>query len=415
MSQPLDSIAAGLIPSPDVAPPVAAASGRDVHEPALDNDRGTSHETTAPVDCVRTLHVINGEDYSGAERVQDLLALRLPEFGYEVGFACVKPDRFAQACEAQSVPLYEAPMRAKFDLRPAWTLARLIRRDQYRLVHTHSPRAALVGSLAARLARVPFVHHVHGQTAVGTVPRWHKWINTVTERASLAGVAAVIAVSDSAARYLKEQGIPEDKIRRVPNGVPSPPQLPFRPEPHGTWTLGTAAMFRPRKGAEVLLDAVALLRDQGHRVRLRMVGRFQFPWYEKQIRERTSRQNLDALVDWVGFTGDVNVELARMDVFILPSVLAEGLPMAVIEAMAAGVPVIGTRVPGTLDTVRHGEDGLLVEPGDAEALASAVAGLIEGRWNWSALRQRAYRQQVARFSDRSMAAGVAEIYRRILT
>jgi len=103
-----------------------------------------------------------------------------------------------------------------------------------------------------------------------------------------------------------------------------------------------------------------------------------------------------------------------MDLFVLPSVLAEGLPMTVIEAMAAGVPAVGTRVAGTLDTIRHGVDGVLVEPCSAEELADAFADFANGKWNWREMREAAYRQQVARFSDRSMAAGVAEIYDQIL-
>ncbi|HEY2148536.1 MAG TPA: hypothetical protein VGH32_11400 [Pirellulales bacterium] len=74
---------------------------------------------TARGAAVRVLHIINGEHYAGAERVQDQLALRLPEFGYEVGFACVKPNRFAKMRSAQASPLVAIPMRSRLDLRPA--------------------------------------------------------------------------------------------------------------------------------------------------------------------------------------------------------------------------------------------------------------------------------------------------------
>ena len=75
----------------------------------------------------RVLHVINGEHYSGAERVQDLLGLRLPEFGYDVGFACVKPKRFPQERQCQTAELYELPMWSKLDLRVAKTLAQTVK------------------------------------------------------------------------------------------------------------------------------------------------------------------------------------------------------------------------------------------------------------------------------------------------
>ncbi len=416
MNQPVDSSFGDLASqSPRTSVPVCPPPLQDNADSALTGAADVSPpHASAEEQTRRTLHVINGEDYSGAERVQDLLAMRLPELGYKVAFACVKPDRFANAYEAKATPLYETPMRARFDLRPAWTLARLIRQEGFCLVHAHSPRAALVGSLAARLAGVPLVHHVHGQTAVDTVAWWRKWINAVAERASLSNAGAVIAVSESAAEYMCAQGVAAAKVHVVPNGVPSPPMLPERPRPKKPWVIGCVAMFRPRKGIEVLLDAAARLRDRGCPIRLRMVGRFQFPSYEAQIRQHVKALKLESLVDWVGFTTNVHAELREMDLFVLPSVLAEGLPMAVLEAMAWGVPVIGTRVAGTLDTVRHGHDGVLVDPGSADQLATAIEQFVHGHWNWDSLRREAYNRQVERFSDRSMAQGVAQVYERVL-
>src|SRR5262249_31685582 len=121
----------------------------------------SSHRLTT----LRVLHVINGEHYAGAERVQDLLALRLPDLGIDVEFACIKPNRFAANRQSQSTPLTALPMVSRFDLRPAWRLARMVRSHQFDIIHTHTPRAALVGQIAARLADVPLVHHVHGHTA----------------------------------------------------------------------------------------------------------------------------------------------------------------------------------------------------------------------------------------------------------
>jgi len=98
----------------------------------------------------RVLHVINGQHYAGAERVQDLLALQLPQLGFEVGFACVKPDRFPEVRQAQKTRLYKIPMRGRFDFGCARRLAELIRAEDYALVHAHTPRSVLVGSLVAK-------------------------------------------------------------------------------------------------------------------------------------------------------------------------------------------------------------------------------------------------------------------------
>ncbi|KAF7962372.1 hypothetical protein AWV80_22645 [Cupriavidus sp. UYMU48A] len=107
--------------------------------------------------------------------------------------------------------------------------------------------------------------------------------------------------------------------------------------------IGTVALFRQRKGLEVLLQALALLREKGQSVRLLAVGAFETTQYEKHIREVTAKLNLDDAITWAGFTLDVATEFKKMDVFVLPSLFGEGLPMVVIEAMALGLPVVATR------------------------------------------------------------------------
>jgi glycosyltransferase involved in cell wall biosynthesis len=362
----------------------------------------------------RVLHVVNGEHYAGAERVQDHLAIGLPELGFEVGFACVKPGRFAATRRAQQSPLVELPMGGRGDLRPALRLARLIRREGYALVHSHTPRAAMVSAAAAALARVPLVHHVHSQTAVEVGRRWLTRTTALVERLSLWRAAGLVAVSGSLFRYLHAHGYSNHRIWLVPNGVPV--QGPLRPwnRFRSTWTLGVLAWLRPRKGTEVLLEAMALLKARGLSVRLRAVGQFDSDAYEREIKSRAAALGLADAVDWIGFRQDVTEQLRQMDVFVIPSVLSEAMPMSILESMAAGTPVVGTRVDGVTDLVEDGKDGLLAAPGDPQDLAHVLARLIGGKVDVGALRRAAHRKQAQRFSDASMAAGVAEVYREVL-
>ena len=103
-----------------------------------------------------------------------------------------------------------------------------------------------------------------------------------------------------------------------------------------------------------------------------------------------------------------------MDLFVMPSVLREGLPMVILEAMANGVPIIGSGVEGIPEVVRDGQDGLIVEPGNADALAAAIGRMVRGEVNTQALRESAYERQFHHYSDRSMAAGVASVYAEVL-
>ncbi len=412
----------------------------------LDQPAGDPTNETAPHDRVataRVLHVINGEFYSGAERVQDLLASELPSFGFEVGLACVKPGQFPEMRQSRKTPLYRLPMSGRFDLRAAWKLVRIIRSEDYDIVHAHTPRTALLAAIASFITRRPMVYHVHSPTSRDSTRRWRNVANALVERISLARASALVAVSQSLADHVRSQGFSDTKVRVVPNGVPCRRPRPVRsidpciandrgPNEQGQgpvprrnpldpridyakinkdqseWTLGTVALFRPRKGIEVLLQSLADLRSQGLPVRLRAVGGFETAEYEGEIKALTD------IVTWTGFTRDVDSELAQIDLFVLPSLFGEGLPMVVLESMAAGVPVVATRVEGTPEAIRDGRDGLIAEPGDPGDLARVIARIVRGEVDWHELRESALARHAEKFSDRAMAAGVAEVYRQVL-
>lgn len=361
----------------------------------------------------RVLHLVNGEHYAGAERVQDLLALRLPEFGFEVTFVCLKPDQFPRRRRAREARLLELPMRSRLDVAAAVALSRIVRQEDYLLIHAHTPRSALVGRLASLLAGVPFVYHVHSPAARDSTHRWLNRASALAERAALTGTARLIAVSESLRNDLEQHGQAARKIAVVHNGVPSI-ALAERGRPRGTWTLGTLALFRPRKGIEVLLEALARLHAEGMDVRLRAVGEFEMPQYRAEVFALAERLGVCRLIDWAGFCDDVAAELAQMDLVVLPSLFGEGLPMVVLEAMAAGVPVVASRVEGVPEAIGDGREGVLVEPGDPQALARGVRRIVDGSLDWQSLATAAKQRHAEMFSDRAMARHVADVYREVL-
>ncbi len=363
----------------------------------------------------RVLHVINGEHYSGAERVQDLLAQELPQFGFEVGFACVKPDRFPQVRKTQEAKLYETPMRGRFDFDCVRRLAKLIRTENYALVHAHTPRSVLVGSLAAKWADVPLVYHVHSPTARDSTRRLQNFLNAKLERWSIRHVARLIAVSPSLKQWMQQQGFADEKVTYVPNGVPAIKAQP-RTCPTASWTLGMAALFRPRKGIEVLIEALAALRSRNVDVTLRAVGPFETPEYEREVMALVQRLGVGDAITWTGFTEDIAEELRQIDLFVLPSLFGEGLPMVVLEAMAAGLPVVASRVEGVPEAIRHREEGLLVEPSSVSQLALAIEAIVNASddLDYASLSSNAQQRHADCFSAQAMAADVADVYRSIL-
>lgn len=363
---------------------------------------------------VRVLHVINGEHYSGAERVQDLLAGTLPQFGYWVEFACVKPGKFAELRQNTHVPAWQLPMRSRWDVRAAGRLAQLVRQGRFELLHAHTPRSLLVAAIAAWRLKTRLVYHVHSPAMRDSVRRWQNRFNAWVERVGLLGASGVIAVSHSVAGQMAKWGLRRPKLCVVPNGVPIRPLRRWSQPAGRPWVLGTVALFRPRKGLETLLEAIARLRGQGRRVLLRAVGPFESAEHERHISGLVRQLNIQSQIEWTGFTRDVEAELGRMDLFVLPSLFGEGLPMVVLEAMAVGLPAVATRVEGIPEAIRHEQDGLIVEPGNSLALAAAIDRVVSGRVDAQQMRTSAWHRQRELFSDKSMAAGVAALYDRVL-
>ncbi|MGI9455470.1 MAG: glycosyltransferase [Aeoliella sp.] len=362
----------------------------------------------------RVLHVINGEHYSGAERVQDLLALRLPECGYNVGLATLKPGRFEEVRLSVDSPLYNVHMRGRLDLRAVREVMRIAREGDYQLLHAHTPRTAMVTAIASRWTGRPWVYHVHSPVSLDSGRVLQNRINSLVERWSLRSAARAIVVSPTLLPYMKECGFAADRLTCVPNGVPVCDSPRVAHSIDGDLTIGMVALFRPRKGIETLLESLAMLVSRGYQVRFHAIGSFETPDYEAEIHALVERLDLQEHVDFVGFTADVAGELNRLDAMVLPSLYGEGLPMVVLEAMAAGVPVVASHVEGISTAIEHRESGLLVEPGSVSQLATALEQFLNGEVDPIKFAAASVNRHREIFSDLAMARGVAEVYAEVL-
>lgn len=365
--------------------------------------------------AVRVLHVINGEHYSGAERVQDLLGLGLPQWGYDVVFACLKPGLFASQRQDQASPLWEVPMRGKFDTTVVRRLEDVIRQQGCRLLHAHTPRTLFVAARAARHLKLPLVYHVHSPVGRDSTRRWANWINAWSEQRSLRQASHLICVSDSLRRYMIDRGQPAGKLSVVLNGVPVRERVAQPVRPGQPANLGMVALFRPRKGVETLLTALSLLRGRGVAVRLTCVGAFESESYRAEVQQLADDLGVSDAVEWTGFERHVDRRLREMQALILPSLFGEGLPMVVLEAMAIGLPVVASRVEGVPEAIRDGQEGLIVEPNDPGDLAQKIERLISQPELWQWMQLNGWRRQREFLSADSMSHGVADVYQRLLS
>lgn len=361
------------------------------------------------------LHLINGEHFSGAERVQQLLGKRLPEFGVAIDFACLKPGKFLQLCDLPPDGVFSVHMKGRLDRDVANRVGNLAKAGDYDLLHAHTPRSAMIASRVARKLSIPWIYHVHSPTVRDSSRSLLNRVNDLVERWSLRNCSKIITVSRSLRRELLLRGIGRTRLVCIPNGVPILPPIDASARlQQTTWKLGMVALFRPRKGLEVLLEALNQWPSSAPKVELEIIGGFETETYQREILRLVDLYRLQSIVSFTGFTKDVAGRLANLDAMVLPSLFGEGMPMVVLEALSAAVPVIATRVEGTPEVVRDGIEGCLAEPRNAASLRDALRRFTGDRKTWVQMSSNALARHRDRYSDFQMAKATASVYRRLL-
>ncbi len=364
----------------------------------------------------KVLHVINGEHFSGAERVQQLLGKRSAQFGFDAIFACVKPGKFLQSCKLRKRQLSEFPMQGRYDISIVRQMEEKVRAEDISLLHAHTPRTALITSLLARRTDLPWIYHVHSPTIRDSARPVTNRVNMLMERIAIRTCSKVITVSKSLRREMLRLGVQRNRLHVVANGVPAiePIDTDERLQ-NETWTLGMLALFRPRKGVEVAIEAMRLLAERKLPVKLQLIGGFESPEYQDAILDSITLSGLESEVTWKGFTEDVAGAVRELDGLVLPSLFGEGMPMVVLEALAAAVPVVATKVEGTPEVIRHGIEGYLAAPTDPIDLAKCIEQLVTDRRKWASLSENALVRHRQQFSDDKMAEAVAKVYQKALS
>ena len=359
---------------------------------------------------LRVLHVVNGEYYAGAERVQDLLAQHSSEFGIEAGFACVKADQFPHKRSCQEAPLEAYELKHPWHFAAIKKIAAMAMLCGYDILHAHTPRSGWAALSAGKLAGRPVVYTVHdvflGQK--GNAVRNAFNLYTIQR---LKNADFVTTVSPESTRLAERLGLGKSR-RMILNGVPGAVNFE-RKMPKDEWVLGSVGLIRPCKGIEVMIEAVAKLKERNCPVKAIIVGTFYTNEYEQTIMKLVKQLGVESYIEFPGFTSDVPSFLKKFDLFVMPSVGPEGLPMVLLEAMAHGLPMIGSNVPGVSDTILDGVDGLIYQNRDHGALADCVEKFVGGNVDWGTMSQAARKRHDREFSARRMAAEFAEVYRSV--
>lgn len=318
------------------------------------------------------------------------LAIRLARLGRaEIEVACLAPwGPVADQIAAAGIPVHPMNARGVNSIAAIGRLARLVRRGRYNTVMSfliHANAAAAVASLLS-----PGVRLLQSIQSTMPDPKWHWWLQRVLHRRA----AKMFVPSESIAQALRERSrVPAEKIVVIPNAIcpdefsPSPvPDSDPRPYP-----IGFLGRLDPVKRIEDILQAMPLLGGLAH---LHIFG----PGPQKE--ELVAQAKQLGIQGSVTFHGPVKMPqeaLSNIGLVVLPS-SSEGFGLVLIEAMAAGVPVIGTNVPGIRDVIRDGQTGILVPPFSPVELADAIRRVIERPELRRELVERAARDVRERFS-----------------
>jgi len=330
---------------------------------------------------IRVMHVVDVLALAGMEYGVIKVVNRLPET-IQPSICCLRhQDDVTRAVLDPRVPVVALRKRTRRNYGLIGVLASVFRRERIDVVHSHNWQTYMYAVLGARLAGVPVViHGEHGHDEAAPSAR-RLWV----KRRIAPLVTRFVAVSANLARELEEEwGIARERIASIPNGVDA--DL-FRPEADRAAIRRQLSLssedevvihvggLRPVKDHRTLIRAFAVARRTRPAARLVIVG---------SDSDRALRAELDALAlelgfaDAVRFTGvrrDVPALLAASDLYVNSS-LYEGMSNTILEAMAAGKPVLATAVGGNVDLVRDGATGFLVPAQDAEAMGERMAALL---------------------------------------
>lgn len=322
---------------------------------------------------MKIVHVETGRHfYGGAQQVIWLID-GLTTRGVENLLVCPADSAIGKVARDSAIPVANLSCSGDLDLRFAWRLKNLVRREQPDIVHCHSRRGAdFIGGQALALTGVPAVlsrRVDHADAKLLARLRYRPY-------------SKVIAISEHIAAVLKDGGLDPLRLETIRSAVDadsinaSPDCAAFRKEfeiNDDDFVIAMIAQLIPRKGHRYLFDVIPKLRDSYPNLRVLLFG--SGPG-EANLRALAMTLNIQGTVQFAGFRDNLDDYLACIDLLVHPAV-QEGLGVAMLKIAAAGVPVLAFDTAGSREAVVHGKTGVLVPPEDVVALQKAIAVLID--------------------------------------
>jgi len=299
----------------------------------------------------------------------------------------------------------------------ASTIARFARKRGVALLHCNSLKADIYGALAGKIARLPVLWHIRDHIVPSYLPN-----------AAVKGVRTlakwwpdfVVANSESTLQTVFPEGTHKKPARAVYDGLSERELLSPEPPTTDRWKqtpprVGIVGRLVEWKGQHIFLEAAKRVLASGIKAQFVLIGGALFGETDYEAKLKEMATPLGNRVEFLGFRNDVPDLLRGLDIMVHASISPEPFGQVVIEAMAEGVPVIGSDGGGVREIITHGNDGLLSPMGDAEALAKTLLGLLQNPAQANQLARGGYATVRQRFTATNNARQIEEVYTQMLT
>jgi glycosyltransferase involved in cell wall biosynthesis len=366
---------------------------------------------------MRVLHLISSQGPYGAENVLLNLAVasQLPGCNAVVGVlrdARNPHTEVADQARARGLEVEIFPCAGRLDPGAVAAIRRRLRALTVDVVHSHGYKANFYGYLATRRPRVPILSTCHTGTEAPERTLALRLYERL-DRLVLSRLDCVVAVSSSIAAWLEASGIPSSRIETIPSGIDvaafSTAQPTLAGLPPGATAIGMVARLVRQKGPYLLLEAAREIAARFPESVFVFVG----DGPERAGLEKSAAElGLAQRTFFTGQRSDMPGVYASLGVFVLPS-FSEGMPVSILEAMGAGLPVVATRVGAIPELIEPGRTGILVEPGNAAALSNAIMKLLDDPQLARRLGDAARWRAAEEHSAVAMARRYLSLYQRI--
>lgn len=363
------------------------------------------------------LHTIETGGHGGAESVVLNLASRLDPSRFRSLALLEEDDWLRKKLEEQKIATFLVRSKGWYDLRMPRALIRLVREQAVDLIHAHLPGQNFNGCIAARWTNCKAVATYHGPIELREARGFQGEVKLWFVRHA---AAAIVVVCDYVGRMLSDLGFHSGKIQRIYNGIDAPRfQNAGKGKLHrelgladGTKIVGMVANVRQSKDYDSFIRAARQISESMPNTRFLAVGDVD-PVLGPPLRELVKELSLGERFLFLGSREDVPDILSDLDVFVLAST-SEGVPLVLLEAMAASKPVVATHCGGPTEIIEDGHTGFLVSARDPQSLASQVAKLLADPGLAAALGQRARSKVERDFSLTRMVCEYEHLYERLL-